>query len=364
MTFFVPVAQRRLVAALALFWLSLPLHGTAADTIASPSNGAYTGAYIDFGDTEDTVRLPAIEAFEKLVGKHQAIIASSSYWGRGSFPSENVRTIRNYGALPLLFWSPWAPPYEQFRKTRKADPFSLAHIVAGDCDAYIDRWADGAREFGGPLLVSFACEMNANWFPWCGVSNGGKGGGPELFKRAWRRVVGRVRVRGATNVAWVFQANAASAPEQGWNTMAAYYPGAGWVDWLALSVYGQITRGDGDEDWVPWAAAMDKAYAELGALDPAKPVMLAEWGVGEFPRDGDKGAWIREAFARLTRGDYPRVKAAVFWHERWQNKDESWSDLRVNSSPGALRAYREGVAAPFWLERPFTDGTSQLQPAR
>lgn len=42
---------------------------------------------------------------------------------------------------------------------------------------------------------------------------------------------------------------------------------------------------------------------------------------------------------------YPRLKAAVFWHERWQNRadevDESakenagkYSDLRVNSSPG------------------------------
>ena len=33
-----------------------------------------------------TSRWKRIEAFEKLVGKHQAIVASSSFWGRGGFP--------------------------------------------------------------------------------------------------------------------------------------------------------------------------------------------------------------------------------------------------------------------------------------
>ena len=79
--------------------------------------------------------------------------------------------------------------------------------------------------------------------------------------------------------------------------------------------------------------------------------MLAEWGVGEFP-DGDKAEFIRDAFTGLNKGNYPRIKAAVFWHERWQNKDESWSNLRVNSSPAALKAYRQGVADAFWQDRP------------
>jgi hypothetical protein len=58
------------------------------------------------------------------------------------------------------------------------------------------------------------------------------------------------------------------------------------------------------------------------------------------------------------------MKAAVFWHERWQNSadevDEAarenagkYSDLRVNSSPGALKAYQEGVAGPLILGEPI-----------
>ena len=43
-----------------------------------PKKGAYTGAFIDFGEAEDSVSLETIEDFEEMVGKHQAIIASSS----------------------------------------------------------------------------------------------------------------------------------------------------------------------------------------------------------------------------------------------------------------------------------------------
>jgi hypothetical protein len=46
---------------------------------------------------------------------------------------------------------------------------------------------------------------------------------------------------------------------------------------------------------------------------------------------------------------YPRIKAAVYWHERWQNVDETYSNLRVNSSVESLQAYHDGVANPDWV---------------
>jgi hypothetical protein len=87
-------------------------------------------------------------------------------------------------------------------------------------------------------------------------------------------------------------------------------------------------------------------------LDPHKPIMIAEWATGEFPHSTEGGGlgksqWIRQAL-RLFR-TFPRVKAAVYWHERWQNGDGSYSNLHVNSSVESLNAYREGVANPDWL---------------
>ena len=118
----------------------------ALRTLAIPKHGTYIGAYIDWGDKEDTVTLEAIEAFEQIVGKHQAIVASSSYWGEQTFPEDNVRLITNHGSVPLIFWSPWDKPYIE---GRGPDKFSLTSIIAGEHDAYIDMWAEKARAFGG-----------------------------------------------------------------------------------------------------------------------------------------------------------------------------------------------------------------------
>src|SRR6201981_4107766 len=145
--------------------------------VAIPEHGAYTGAFMDFGDEEDDVTLETIEDFEEMVGKHQAIIVSSSYWGEQNFPVDNLNVIWRHGSMPLVFWSPWDRPYEE---DRGPDKFGLTEILAGKWDAYIDKWADAARDFGHPMIVVFGVEMNGTWFPWSGTYYGGGPGSPEI----------------------------------------------------------------------------------------------------------------------------------------------------------------------------------------
>ena len=350
--------------------------------LAVPEHGIYTGAYIEFGDREDDVTLEKIEAFEQMVGKEQAIIASSSYWGEQTFPTANARLIARHGSVPLIFWSPWDRPYVE---GRGPDKYSLTSIVAGEHDEYIDRWADAAKAHGGPMMVSFCNEMNGSWFPWSGVLYGGgkmiAGGkpdsqlstlnsqlpprfeGPELFKKVWRHVVDRVRARGAKNVLWVFHVMDYCDPLDHWNMAAQYYPGGDYVDWMGFSLYG--IQFPSDAEWAPFFDLFDWPYTELARIDPDKPIMLCEWGVGEFPKKGDKGAWIRDGFRIMAEEKkYPRMKAAVYWNERWQNSATDadaqasenagkYSDLRVNSSPGAIEAYRQSAASPFFLADPI-----------
>ena len=47
-------------------------------------------------------------------------------------------------------------------------------------------------------------------------------GGSEVFKKAWRSAVDRVRARGATNILWVFHVNSFPAINDDWNLMAAF----------------------------------------------------------------------------------------------------------------------------------------------
>ncbi len=320
-----------------------------------PDNGAYTGAYVDFGEGEGDVTYDALMDFEKLTGKHLALVAFGSFWGEQQFPTKAANIIAAYGAVPLIFWSPWDRPYME---NRGPDRFNVRDIVAGHWDAYIDEWADGAQAFAKPLLVTWGLEANGSWFPWSGVFYGGgeiigeaEGrtlyAGPELVKKANRYVIDRVRARGVDNILWGFHANNASLPQESWNIMANYYPGDAYVDWLGLSAYGKLNRSDGSPTF---NEVLEDAYPALHQINPDKPMILAEWGVGEFI-PGDKPAFIRTAFTAL-KDSYPLFRAAVFWHERWETQEGTYANLRVNSSPASLAAYREGVADPYWLDRP------------
>lgn len=373
-----------------------PPEPTGPEKLLVPDQGAYTGAYIDFGDTEDDVEIESIEGFEKMVGKHQAIIASSSYWGEQCFPMANLERIWKHGSVPLIYWSPWDRPYDE---DQGPDKFSLTNIAAGKWDNYIKQWADQAKAFGHPFMVSFANEVNGQWFPWSGIWYGvdkevpgtdpppydgpkyfegayidwwGKLGfpkyvAPETFKAAYRHVVDLVRARGATNVIWVFHCMNYSMPEamgtnypaaMEWNKIGQYYPGSKYVDWIGMSVYGQQYVED---HWSSFEPLLDWPYTEVTEIDPSKPVMLAEWGIGEFPQFGSKSGFIAEAFQVMK--NYPNLKAAIIWNERWQNEpsenpdgtyqDGGYSNLRVNSSPASLEAYRNGVGDPYWVGEPI-----------
>lgn len=332
-----------------------------------PEHGVYAGAYIEFGDREDDVTLEKIEGFERMVGKHQAIVASSSYWGEQTFPDANVRLIVRHGSVPLLYWSPWDRPYVE---GAGPDKYSLTSILAGAHDAYIDRWAEQARDVRSPIIVSFGNEMNGSWFPWSGpgavVPQAGSAqlgplpGGPDLFKRAYRYVVDRVRARGASNVQFVLHLMNFSDPQEKWNMAKDYYPGPEYCDWLGISLYG--SQFPADYEWAPFAPLLDWPYTELCQLDPTKPIMLCEWGVAELPLLGNKAQWYRDAYRTLQDPRYGRLKAIVYWNERWQNTGDTagekegnegkYSNLRVNSSPEALEAFRQGLANPFYIGEP------------
>ena len=321
-----------------------------------PDRQAYTGAYIDFGHNEDTITFEALEAFEALSGRHQAIIGFSNDWAHQVFPREQIRIITAYGAIPLIYWNPWERPKQSEKPSNK---FNLHEVIKGTWDSYIDQWAREAAATNRPILVSWGLEMNGTWFPWSGVFYGGKTmvpdtdppqyQGPETFKKAYRHVVDRVRAAGAANIQWVFHANNTSEPDEAWNRMKNYYPGDVYVDWLGLSAYGQQYPHTG---WIPFEKVLPEYYREICSITPHKPFILAEWGVGEFPKSGSKASWLAEAFERFPV-EFPRMKAAVYWHERWQNADGSYSNLRINSSEASLASYRKGIRHPFWLDRPF-----------
>ena len=64
-----------------------------------------------------------------------------------------------------------------------------------------------------------------------------------------------------------------------------------------------------------------------------------------------KALWIDQAFTTLIRQDFPQIKAISWWQEKWENEDGSISDLRINSSEEALKAFREEIANPLFVSQ-------------
>ena len=320
--------------------------------LAPPLSGAYHSAFPYFGNSEDEVSGEKIADFESLAGRKIVWAYFSSNWADGiHFPLAAVRAIHEHGAIPFIRLMAWSRLEQGVPETT----YTLQRIIDGAFDDELAQWADQAKQQPFPLLAEFGTEVNGDWFPWNGKYNGGGEtdgygdpafpDGPERFRDAYRHIIGLFRERGVGNVTWFFHVNAQSFPEANWNRMALYYPGDEYIDWIGVSVYGSQAPGD---YWSQFREVLDPAYPELCAISAGKPLALLEYGVAEDPMRGSKGEWISRALQAIKGLRYPRLKAVCYWHESWENDNGTVSDLRINSSAGALAAYRREIADPFF----------------
>lgn len=330
---------------------SLVNQSDQGNKIQPPPQGCYVGMFPGWGDHEDEVDSQALEDFEELVGKSVAIAPFSNFWGKNSSVSQQLEEIDSYGAIPLLRLMPWGETY--WDSNFQAD-YSMQNIINGDFDQYLQGRAKEIKDFGKPVMVTFAVEPNGDWFPWSGEYQGGsktiaygdesKANGPERFIGAFRHIIALFQNQGVGNVTWLWHVNAGSYPEDDWNDLTAYYPGDDYVDWIGLSVYGAQYI---DQDWEDFEDILDPAYNKVTSLYPSKPLMLAEWGVGEWPSSGDKALWYEQALEKL-QSKYGQIKMAIVYHEKWKNDDGTWSDLRINSSSATEEAFKKGVASDYF----------------
>lgn len=258
----------------------------------------------------------AIDAYARQVGQMPAIVLSYKRWDVKPFYKPELAQIDRRGALPMVSWEPW---------TSSGKPDKLWSIARGRYDGYISRSARQAREWGKPIMVRFAQEMNGSWAPW---EQGHPGSTPRSYILAWRHVVSVFRRVGADNVIWVWCPNA----NTGHLPFMQYYPGGRWVDWVGLDGF----NWGGAVGWRPFSEIFGGSYEEL-ARSTSKPIVIGETGSGQT--GGDKAAWVRSTFFRELP-NFPRVRAVV-----WYNAVDR-SDFRIDSSPSALQAFRQGVALP------------------
>jgi hypothetical protein len=269
----------------------------------------------------------ALNAFAALIARRASLVMWYRGWNAPLIVPREINNVTSRGAAPMITWEPF-----DYRDPTQ-DPYPLNGIASGKFDRYIRASAKAAAAYRRPLLVRFAEEMNGNWVPWGAHVNGNT---PALYIAAWRRIVRIFRADGATNVRWVWAPNIVP----GGAPFAAYYPGSAWLDWVALDGYNW-----GRAHWPGWqslAEVFGASYGRLTALS-RKPVMIAETASTEL--GGDKARWILQGLLQELPSRLPRVRAVV-----WFNRDGD-ADWRVNSSPSALRAFRQVAKNPLYKGR-------------
>jgi hypothetical protein len=320
-----------------------------------PDDKIYFGAFPDFGGSEDSVTSRKIRDFEAIAGTQIAYAMFSQNWFDGiTYPKAHIHTIHDAGAIPCVRLMPRSDE----EPGGIDETFTLQRIIDGDFDANLTRWAHDAKADGIALMIDFGVEMNGDWFPWSGVFNGGGTldgygdprypDGPERYRDAYRHIIELFRDAGVRHVTWVFHYNYATIPYEAWNKPHYYYPGDDYIDWVGFSLYGALTH---DEEWEGLAfSAQLRDYADdFEAIETDNPIALFEFGVTDDHPEGDKSAWLEDAFDTILDNPYVHFSAISYWHENWQNEDESYSTLRLDSSSKVQATFRKRIAHPRFI---------------
>jgi hypothetical protein len=299
--------------------------------LRNPATMLY-GAYD--GDLPES--FSGLTAFESRTGQPFAIVSFYQAWGdkpdEAEFPLRAVSTIDRLGSVPMITWEPWVKDFDPQLRPNLPQPAereyaSLAAIARGDYDFYVTKWATAAAQYGKPVYLRFAHEMNDPYrYPW-GPQNGNR---PDDFIAAWKHVHLIFQKMNATNVLWVW------SPHISMPWFEYYYPGDEWVDWIGTGVlnYGDVAPWS---RWWTFHQIIEKAYPALTKLH--KPIMITEFG--SVTSGGDAGQWYEQAFRDMHQ-KYGAIRSVVFFN---QPHDTTLTSRTLNWSPMQDRRSERAVSA-------------------
>jgi mannan endo-1,4-beta-mannosidase len=336
-------------------------HGKAkAKKATVPQRGTYWGAWIgsQLTGNQPPWDMSSVNAFSGLTGKNPSLLefaapfadCSASPCSFYKFPSYEMQTIRDYGAIPFFSWGSQSTPVPD----DLGEPaFQLADIANGTYDSYIREFAEGAKAWGHPFFLRFDWEMNGNWFPWAEQANGNQ---PDDYILAWRHVHDIFTQVGATNATWVWCPYVNATPKLG--PLARYYPGDEYVDWTSLDGFNWANNGVNPQPWTSFDKIFGPSYrAIVNKLAPGKPMLLAETASGGGGKA--KATWIEQMF-KLLRTKYRRIRGMI-WFEQ-VDRGVQWP---LESSPAATAAFSRGIRPSGFKDNDYfsLEGAKVLPPS-
>ena len=232
------------------------------------------------------------------------------------FGPADLGRLAERGRTPMVTLEPWT---WQLRPGQTDEPaYSLLALARGDHDADLRRLARVLATHDGPVLLRFAHEMNADWYPW-GV--GVNGNTAASYVAAWRHVHALMQAV-APNLRWVWSPVAAWWP--GALPYASVYPGDAYVDYVGATGYGH--GGTAGKTFGPWLREVRTVTS--------RPAVLSETGAAE----PGKVRWTT-SLAGFLRA-HPDVRGFV-WFDTSPQTTGATGDYRIEDTPEHLEAFRD-----------------------
>ena len=215
---------------------------------------------------------------------------------------------------------------------------TLAAGAAGSYDANFESIARSLVAHGeAGSIVRIGWEFNGGWSPWAAASRSSE------FVGFWRHIVGAMRSVPGEDFKFEW---CPTLGDQGVGNLADYYPGNGYVDYVAADIY--------DEAWgrypgaaQEWSNLRTESYGldwlTAFAAGRGKPVAVGEWGLGSVP--GKAGRAYSAGNQKVSGGDDPAfIRDMAGWiaahdvHEATYF-DSGSSALSPSTNPNSYRAF-------------------------
>ncbi|WP_210434324.1 glycoside hydrolase family 26 protein [Virgibacillus sp. SK37] len=285
-----------------------------------PRNGLYLGGYVIQDEYIDT----SMNVFNELAGKNHA--SYFRYVGYGKpFPKEWVEEVKSVGGFPHIAWE----PNDGLEKVKD--------------DEYLRQFAKDASDAGVPILLRYASEMNGNWTAYSGD--------PELYLEKWK-LVHDIMEEEAPNVMMLW--NVFTMPEQ---SIAKYYPGDEYVDYVGVNIYNVVYHNDRLEDLSDFEDPLRLLDYVYNTFSDTKPIVIGEFGATNYTvTDGlyhvDFAVEKIQRMYKYLPELYPRVKMIYYFDvNNLVNAPEGRkiNNYAITENERITNAYRTNVKKDVYL---------------
>jgi mannan endo-1,4-beta-mannosidase len=266
--------------------------------LSAPATSTGTGFVLGAVTTD-------LVAFDRAVHKQAVLRMMFLRWDTPAFPGSTLTWNARHGAQTVI-------------ELRPAH-LSIVQIGNGDGDTWLRQvFAAGIESFGKPVTISFAPEMNGQWYSW-----GHGRTKPADYVRAWRHVHDLLfGTKAGPLITWLWQPSAIhfSTPSP-----RPWWPGSKYVSEVGLDGY-YVSPID------TFQIIFGQTIKLVRSLT-SRPILVGETAVGATT--GHAAADIANLFAGVHRYHL----RGLVWFNIKQDAGKYHQDWRLQDHPRILRQF-------------------------